>query len=75
MPGFSFVKMTSNPCIFAHDLIKTLYSSVFLQGRDMFNNLFDFSKPKTLKESIGFYVFYAGVFVCISGLLTLMGVR
>lgn len=41
----------------------------------MFTNLFDFSKPKTLKESIGFYIFYAGVFAGISLLLTLMGVR
>ena len=41
----------------------------------MFNNLFDFSKPKTLKESIGFYVFYAGVFACISGVLSLAGVQ
>ncbi len=41
----------------------------------MFNNLFDFSKPKTLKESIGFYIFYACVFVCISVLLNMMGVQ
>ncbi len=41
----------------------------------MFTNLFDFSKPKTLKESIGFYIFYAGVFAVISLLLTLMGAQ
>lgn len=41
----------------------------------MFNNLFDFTKPKTLKESIGFYIFYAGIFVCISGVMTLIGIQ
>lgn len=41
----------------------------------MFNNLFDFSKPKTLKESIGFYIFYACIFGGVSVLLSLMGVQ
>lgn len=41
----------------------------------MFNNLFDFSKPKTLKESIGFYIFYACVFGVIAAALNLMGVQ
>lgn len=39
----------------------------------MFKNIFDFSKPKTLKESVGFYIFYASVFACVSVVLTLMG--
>ncbi len=41
----------------------------------MFNNLFDFSKRKTLKESIGFYIFYACVFGVITVALNLMGVQ
>lgn len=27
----------------------------------MFKDLFDFSKTRTLKESIGFYIFYTGI--------------
>ena len=41
----------------------------------MFNNLFDFSKRKTLKESIGFYIFYACVFGVITVALNLMGAQ
>ena len=72
MPGFSFARFS---CVYASDLLKTLNSSAFIEGRDMFNNLFDFSKPKTLKESVGFYIFYAGVFGVITVLLNLMGVN
>lgn len=57
------------------DPLKTLNSSAFIEGRHMFNNLFDFSKPKTLKESIGFYIFFAGVFGCVTVVLNLMGVQ
>lgn len=41
----------------------------------MFNNLFDFSRQRTLKESVGFYIFYACVFGGITVLLNLMGVQ
>lgn len=34
----------------------------------MFRNLFDFSKARTLKESIGFYVFYTTIALAITGL-------
>jgi hypothetical protein len=39
----------------------------------MFNDLFDFAKQRTLKESVGFYLFYAGLFVGVTGLLSLFG--
>lgn len=39
----------------------------------MFNDLFDFAKQRTLKESVGFYLFYAGLFVGVTGLLSLLG--
>jgi hypothetical protein len=41
----------------------------------MFNDLFDFGKTRTLKQSVGFYIFYAGVFLGVSGLLSLMGIN
>lgn len=50
-------------------------SALFEFEAVMFKNIFDFSKPKTLKESVGFYIFYAGVFACVSVLLTLAGVQ
>lgn len=40
----------------------------------MFNDLFNFGKQRTLKESIGFYIFYACLFMGLSGFLTLVGV-
>ncbi len=39
----------------------------------MFNDLFDFGKKRTLKESIGFYIFYVALFMGVSGFLTLLG--
>ena len=39
----------------------------------MFNDLFDFGKQRTLKQSVGFYIFYASVFFGITGLLKLIG--
>lgn len=40
----------------------------------MFNDLFNFGKQRTLKESVGFYIFYVCVFMGLSGFLTLVGV-
>jgi hypothetical protein len=37
----------------------------------MFDDLFDFSKKRTLKQSVGFYLFYLFLFL---GASTLMGV-
>jgi hypothetical protein len=37
----------------------------------MFKDLFNFSKERTLKESIGFYIFYCGLALAFSGLASL----
>lgn len=39
----------------------------------MFNDLFDFGKKRSLKESVGFFLFYAGIFVGLSGFMKLAG--
>jgi hypothetical protein len=39
----------------------------------MFDDLFDFSKQRTLRQSVGFYIFYAGLFLGFSGLMSLLG--
>jgi len=38
----------------------------------MFNNLFDFSRTRTLKESIGFYIFYTVIALALSGFVDLL---
>jgi hypothetical protein len=39
-----------------------------LEGRDgMFSNLFDFSRTRTLKESVGFYIFYTAIALALTG--------
>ncbi len=39
----------------------------------MFTGLFDLSRQRTLKESVGFYIFYAGLIMAVTGLLNLLG--
>lgn len=39
----------------------------------MFNEPFNFAKQRTLKESVGFYLFYACLFMGISGIASLLG--
>ena len=39
----------------------------------MFKDLFNFEKQRSLKESIGFYLFYGCLFMGVSGFLALMG--
>lgn len=39
-----------------------------LKGLGMFKDLFNFSKTRTLKESIGFYIFYCGLALAVSGI-------
>lgn len=39
----------------------------------MFDDLFNFGKQRTLKQSIGFYIFYAGLFLAFSGVAGLLG--
>lgn len=40
----------------------------------MFNDLFDFGKQRTLKQSVGFYIFYVTLFLGVTGVLKLIGV-
>ena len=39
----------------------------------MFDDLFDFGKTRTLKQSVGFYIFYVGIFLGVTGLIRLLG--
>lgn len=39
----------------------------------MFDDLFDFGKQRTLRQSVGFYIFYAGLFLAFAGLMSLLG--
>ena len=39
----------------------------------MFDDLFDFSKKRSLKQSVGFYVFYLCLFYGVVGLLDVFG--
>jgi hypothetical protein len=41
----------------------------------MFEDLFDFGKTRTLKQSVGFFLFYCAVAISVSGFFRLMGVR
>ena len=41
----------------------------------MFDDLFDFGKKRSLKQSVGFYIFYAGLFLAFGGLLDLLGLN
>jgi hypothetical protein len=40
----------------------------------MFNNLFDFGKKRSLKESIGFFIFHSGLVLLAFMVLNAMGV-
>ncbi len=40
----------------------------------MFKDLFDFKKQRTLKESIGFYLFYAAIIMGVQGFAMMLGV-
>ena len=40
----------------------------------MFDGLFDFGRQRTLKQSVGFYLFYVTIFFGVTGLLKLIGV-
>ncbi len=39
----------------------------------MFNDLFNFKKERTLKESVGFYLFYAMLLMGVQGFATVLG--
>ena len=39
----------------------------------MFDDLFDFAKKRTLKQSIGFFIFYGGAVVAFMMMAELLG--
>jgi hypothetical protein len=41
-------------------------------SKDMFNDLFDFGKTRTLAQSFGFYIFYGALFFGVTGLFRLL---
>lgn len=38
----------------------------------MFKDLFNFAKVRTLKESVGFYIFYTALALAVTGLANLL---
>ncbi len=40
----------------------------------MFKDLFDFKKTRTIKESVGFFIFHSSLVLSVMGVLNLMGV-
>ena len=46
------------------------------QSRDkaMFNDLFDFSKKRTLKQSVGFFIFHSGVILVVFAAMSAAGI-
>lgn len=40
----------------------------------MFDDLFDFGKKRTLKQSIGFFLFHGGLITLVIGFLKVLGV-
>ncbi len=40
----------------------------------MFDDLFNFSKQRTLKQSIGFYLFYACLIMGVTGFIEMLGI-
>ena len=40
----------------------------------MFDDLFDFSKRRTLKQSVGFFIFHSGLVLTVMAVLSMMGV-
>jgi hypothetical protein len=39
----------------------------------MFDGLFDFGKTRTLKQSVGFFIFYGAIAIGVLGFLRLLG--
>lgn len=40
----------------------------------MFDDLFDFAKKRTLKQSVGFFIFHSGLIWGFMAVLTVLGV-
>ena len=45
----------------------------FEKDNIMFDDLFNFGKERSLKQSVGFYLFYVCIFMGFSGFMTLLG--
>jgi hypothetical protein len=39
----------------------------------MFDDLFDLGKKRTLKQSVGFFLFYSFLYLGISGIINILG--
>lgn len=39
----------------------------------MFDGLFDFSKKRTLKQSVGFFIFHSGLILGVFAILSALG--
>lgn len=40
----------------------------------MFDDLFDFAKKRSLKQSIGFFIFHSGLVLAVMTVLSAMGI-
>ncbi len=40
----------------------------------MFDDLFDFAKKRSLKQSIGFFIFHSGLVLAVMAVLSAMGI-
>lgn len=40
----------------------------------MFNDLFDFGKKRSLKESVGFFLFHSGLIITVMTVMTVLGI-
>ncbi len=57
--------------IFAYSSLHT--HNFRVESRTMFDDLFDFAKKRTLKQSIGFFLFHGGLIVGLMSLLKVLG--
>ena len=42
-------------------------------GAAMFNDLFNFGKKRTLKESVGFFIFHSGIMLLMMAVVSVLG--
>ena len=69
---FKYVENLDNPRVSAYSENLKNFS-----GRDssiMFKDLFDFSKQRTIKESVGFFLFYGGIIMGVYATLSVLGI-
>lgn len=44
------------------------------KGKKMFEDLFNFGKKRTLKQSVGFFLFHGGLVVGVMTAMSLLGI-